>query len=64
MTCRCRYSAPVPCTVLDPFAGRGTTGAVAVRFGRNVVLSEIQPTYVPMIRKNVRAEAPLWVKEI
>lgn len=64
MTCRCKYATPVPCTVLDPFAGRGTTGAVAVRFGRNVELCDLTDNYVPMIRKNLMAEAPLWVKEI
>lgn len=62
--CDCYAGAPSPCTVLDPFAGRGTTGTVAVRHGRNAVLAELQGTYVPMIRKNLLAEAPLWVKEI
>lgn len=33
--CRCgKRLAPVPCVVLDPFAGSGTTGVVALRLGR------------------------------
>lgn len=61
--CDCYAGAPGPCVVLDPFTGRGTTGAVAVRFGRNFVACELQATYLPMIRKNIASEQPLWVKE-
>ena len=34
-------AATVPCTVLDPFAGSGTTGAVAVTHGRGFVGIEL-----------------------
>lgn len=61
--CNCYAGAPVPCTVLDPFTGRGTTGVVAIRYGRNFTGAELQPRYVPMIKKNIRGEAPLWVRE-
>lgn len=33
-------------TVLDPFAGSGTTGRVAIRHGRAAVLCELNPDYV------------------
>lgn len=36
-TCDCPEHEPVPCTVLDPFAGSGTTGIVAVSLGRRFV---------------------------
>jgi DNA modification methylase len=61
--CKCYDGAPVPCTVLDPFAGRGTSLAVAVRFGRSAVGAELQNKYIPMIRRNIEGESPLWVKE-
>jgi DNA modification methylase len=35
-------------TVLDPFAGSGTVGAVAERLGRHSVLIELSPAYIRM----------------
>ncbi|GEM_PF-2592440 len=35
-------------TVIDPFAGSGTTGDVAAELGRNAVLIELNPVYVAM----------------
>jgi DNA modification methylase len=43
--CACEAPA-VPCTVLDPFAGTGTVGAVAEQLGRHSVLIELSPAYV------------------
>lgn len=37
--------------VLDPFAGSGTTGRVALELGRKAVLIELSPQYVTMIRE-------------
>jgi DNA modification methylase len=34
-----------PCTVLDPFGGSGTTGAVAIELGRHAILIELNPEY-------------------
>jgi DNA modification methylase len=43
----CEHDAPVvPCTVLDPFGGAGTTALVAARLGRNAILIEANPAYV------------------
>lgn len=36
---------PIPCVVLDPFAGSGTTGMVASKLGRDFVLIDINPKY-------------------
>lgn len=44
-SCECVYHESVPCTVLDPFAGAGTTGIVADRLGRDALLIEINPDY-------------------
>jgi hypothetical protein len=49
-TCSCNESETVPCVVLDPFAGSGTTGAVARLMGRSSILIELNPEYVKLIR--------------
>ncbi|MBL9174138.1 MAG: site-specific DNA-methyltransferase [Verrucomicrobiales bacterium] len=36
--------------VMDPFAGSGTTGRVAIEEGRRATLVELNPEYVAMIR--------------
>ena len=52
-------------TVLDPFAGSGTTGAVARELGRSAILIELQPDYLPLIRDRVSgAHPPLFVEEV
>lgn len=56
--CACPAADPVPCTVLDPFAGSGTTGAVARALGRAAVLCELQPAYVPLIEARMAAPVP------
>jgi DNA modification methylase len=37
---------PVPCVVLDPFAGTGTVGAVAQRLSRRALLIDLNPDYL------------------
>jgi len=44
---------PVPCVVLDPFAGSGTVGQVARNLGRSAILIEIKEEYATLIRKRV-----------
>jgi len=46
-------------TVLDPFGGSGTTGAVAIEHGRNAVLIELNPKYVELIYKRITQTQPL-----
>jgi len=52
---------PAGGTVLDPFAGSGTTGMVALEHGRNAVLIELNPAYIALInqRCNVTMGLPL-----
>ncbi len=38
-------------TVLDPFAGSGTTGMVALELGRKAILIELNPKYCDLIRQ-------------
>lgn len=47
-------------TVLDPFAGAGTTGMVALRHGRSFVGCELNPDYVRLARDRIIADAPLF----
>lgn len=59
-TCECREDfsppAPIPCTVLDPFAGSGTTGVVALRLGRSFIGIELSPAYAEMARKSLETD--------
>ena len=43
--------APVGSLVLDPFAGSGTTGKVAIELGRKALLIEPKAEYIEMIKK-------------
>jgi DNA modification methylase len=56
--CACAPT-PVPCRVLDPFAGAGTVGLVAERLGRDAILIELKPAYAAMAERRIREEAPL-----
>jgi DNA modification methylase len=57
-------SEPVPCTVLDPFAGAGTTGVVALRAGRAFIGIELNAGYVEMSRNRIHGDAPLLNQEV
>jgi len=57
--CSCIAGKPVPCLVLDPFSGSGTTGAVACKHGRVFVGLELNPEYVAMAQQRIgRATRP------
>ena len=45
-TCTCNAGEPVPCTILDPFAGSGTTLRVALRLGRHAIGVDISDVYL------------------
>jgi DNA modification methylase len=46
--------------VLDPFAGSGTVGVVALRLGRSFIGIELSPTYAEMARRRIENDAPLF----
>ncbi len=50
---------PVPCTVLDPFSGSGTTGIVALGLGRRFIGIELNSRYVKMALSRIAADAPV-----
>lgn len=57
-TCTCDAET-VPCLVLDPFSGAGTTGLVARRHGRRFIGIELNHDYVAMSERRIAAaDAP------
>lgn len=46
---------PVPCTILDPFGGSGTTAVVATRHGRRAILIELNPEYAEIAVRRIEA---------
>jgi DNA modification methylase len=52
-TCQCGAGDPIPCTVLDPFSGSGTTGMAATELGRNYIGCELNPEYAAMSEKRI-----------
>lgn len=55
-SCDCDTYETKPAIVLDPFGGSGTTAQVAQDNGRNWIMCELNPEYIPMIDK--RTEQP------
>ena len=57
----CDHNAdPVAPVVLDPFAGSGTVGVVALRHGRDFLGIELNPEYVEMAERRIVDDAPLF----
>ena len=50
--------------VLDPFAGSGTTLAVAERLGRDSIGIELNPAYIAMAERRIRAVDPTATVEL
>jgi len=51
-----KTGSPEGGTVLDPFAGAGTTGLVASRLGRDAVLVELSPDYAEIARQRLERD--------
>ncbi|MBM3644355.1 MAG: site-specific DNA-methyltransferase [Alphaproteobacteria bacterium] len=62
---RCLMAASNPGdTILDPFFGSGTTGAVARRLGRHFIGLERDPTYAEIARQRIEAVRPLSLDDV
>ena len=59
-SCKCASGDPVPATVLDCFAGAGTTLLVADRLQRDAIGIELNPSYTEMAMQRCRDDAPLF----
>ncbi len=60
-SCACDADV-VPATVLDPFAGAGTTLLVADRLQRDAIGIELNPDYTRMAMDRCRDDAPLFAE--
>lgn len=55
-TCRCRGSDGTgQSVILDPFAGSGTTGVVALRYGRRFIGIDLSQAYLAMAKTRIEA---------
>ena len=54
-------AAPIPCVVMDPFSGAGTTLLVADRLGRSAIGIELNPEYVQLSKERITNDCPLFV---
>jgi site-specific DNA-methyltransferase (adenine-specific) len=59
-----RLVTPPGGTVLDPFAGSGSTGLAADQLGMNAVLIERDPEYAADIERKITSDAPLLAEVI
>jgi DNA modification methylase len=60
---RCiKAGCPAGGTVLDPFAGAGTTGLVADRLQRSAILIELNPEYAALARRRIDGDSPLFAR--
>lgn len=59
-SCNCDAGEPIPCTVLDPFSGSGTTALIAARNFRNAIGIELNPEYLEMARQRIAYDMPLF----
>jgi DNA modification methylase len=52
-SCKCPEADPVPCVVLDPFNGAGTTPLVSLALGRRAIGFDLSPKYLRMARRRI-----------
>ena len=52
-SCTCNVEEVVPCVVLDPFSGSGTTGKVARDKGRGFVGIDLNADYLPLAKARI-----------
>jgi len=60
--CNCPTTETVPCVVLDPFLGSGTTLAVAREWGRDGIGIELNPDYAAMARQRIDQVQPRMIE--
>lgn len=60
-TCKCGSDEIIRSVVLDPFGGSGTTAMVANGIGRDAIVIELNPDYVPLIEKRLKENIQVLV---
>ena len=63
-TCKCADASVVPCTVLDPFTGSGTTCVVALNHGRRFIGTELNPDYIKIATERISDECPIPLTDL
>jgi DNA modification methylase len=58
-TCKCVGAGSGRCAIIDPFAGAGTTGLIALRHGCDFLGIELNPKYAEMARARIAKTAPI-----
>ena len=53
----------VPCLVLDPFVGSGTSVMVALRLGRRAIGIELSQAYCEMAERRIVVDSPLFNRQ-
>lgn len=53
-TCKCQEAGIVPCVVLDPFVGSGTTGLVALHHQRSFIGIDLKPEYIQQAEERLK----------
>jgi hypothetical protein len=54
----CAHDAnPIPCTVLDPFLGSGTTAYIARKHGRRSIGIELNPDYCELAARRMQQQS-------
>jgi DNA modification methylase len=61
-TCSCDGGDPVPCTVLDPFSGAGSTGVQCEMLGRNYIGLELSEKYAEMSAERIAKLAGVFTE--
>jgi DNA modification methylase len=54
--CNCNAVDPLPCVVLDPFSGSGTTGKVSLSLGRNYIGIDLSEKYLELAQIRIAGQ--------
>jgi ubiquinone/menaquinone biosynthesis C-methylase UbiE len=57
-SCACPAAEPVPCAVLEPFAGSGTTLMVAKRLVRRSIGIDLSADYLALAVERIKSAEP------
>lgn len=53
-SCSCNAGQAIPCLILDPYLGSGTTAQTATWYGRDAVGVELNPEYVAIAERRIQ----------
>ena len=62
-SCACNAGEPIPCIVLDPFAGSGTTLQTAVWYGRDAMGCELSEDYAKIAERRIAKPPRCLIRE-